>query len=202
MIPIDGITELFAILHLKLIDFEEDGGYLFNLVVRNLRRILRRLGECSGNEEANGQGKYDRVLKKSTNHESKYISERKTDGVRTGEYDRMGNRAVYSYFVPLSTPAGRNAGLLQVVRRARDIDEALSALRWIAMGAFGIAVLLMSGIVLWGHRVAIGEPVDQLRRDMTKVEGGSRTHRTTRRGASSTLRSEACRQRWRRLASG
>ena len=106
------------------------------------------------------------------------------EGTRTGEYDEMGGRSVYSYFVPLSTPAGRNAGLLQVVRRARDIDRAVWTLRWTAAGVFLVTVVLLSGIVLWGHRRVIGGPVDQLRRDMTKVEKGSRTHRATPRGAA------------------
>lgn len=110
------------------------------------------------------------------------LSELAEEGAQKGEYDRMAGESVYSYFVPLSTPTGRNAGLLQVVRRARDINEAVAALRWTAGIAFFVTVVLTSGLVLWGHRVAIGEPLDRLRRDMTKVEEGSRTHRTTPRG--------------------
>lgn len=78
------------------------------------------------------------------------------EGTRTGEYDEMGGRSVYSYFVPLSTPAGRNAGLLQVVRRAQDIDQAVSALRWTAAGMSLVTVILLSDIVLWGYRRVIG----------------------------------------------
>lgn len=114
--------------------------------------------------------------------DSSRLSELADDGTETGEYDNLAGQSVYSYFVPLSTPAGRNAGLLQVVRRAGDIDEAVSALRWTAVGVFLVTVLLLSGIVLWGHRIAIGTPLDRLRQDMTKVEEGSRTHRATPRG--------------------
>lgn len=114
--------------------------------------------------------------------DSSRVSELAEDRAQTGEYEERAGRSVYSYFVPLSTPTGRNAGLLQVVRRARDIDEAVSALRWTAGGVFFVSVFLISGLVLWGHRVAIGAPLDRLRRDMTKVEEGSRTHRTTPQG--------------------
>jgi len=101
---------------------------------------------------------------------------------RTGEYDEVAGRSVYSYFVPLSTPMGRNAGLLQVVRRARDIDQAVASLRWIAAVVFFATLALASGLVLWGHRLTIGGPLEKLRRDMTKAEAGSRSHRATPRG--------------------
>lgn len=101
-----------------------------------------------------------------------------TDTTATGEYGELSGRSVYSYFVPFSTPAGRNAGLLQVVRRARDINQAVETVRWIAFGTFLATVLLVSGVVLWGHQMAVRAPLARLRRDMTKVEEGSRTHRT------------------------
>lgn len=110
------------------------------------------------------------------------LSELAEEGVQRGEYENISGRAVYSYFVPLSTTGGRNAGLLQVVRRARDIDQAVVALRWMAFGVFLVSMVLMTGLVLWGHRVAIGGPLERLRQDMTKLEEGSRSHRTTPSG--------------------
>lgn len=110
------------------------------------------------------------------------LSELAEEGTQKGEYDRMDGRAVYSYFVPLSTPGGRSTGLLQVVRRTQDIDQAVAFLRWIAVGAFLVTVLLTSGLVLWGHRLTVGAPLARLRRDMTKVEEGSRSLRTPPRG--------------------
>lgn len=110
------------------------------------------------------------------------VSELAEERAQTGEYDEMAGQSVFSYFVPLSTPTGRNAGLLQVVRRARDIDRAVSSLRWTAVGVFFVTIILLSGVVLWGHRVAVGAPLNRLGDDMTKVEEGSRTHRTTPRG--------------------
>lgn len=112
------------------------------------------------------------------------LSELAKEGAQTGEYDQLAGREVYSYFVPLSTPGGRNAGLLQVVRRAEDIDDAVASLRWTALIVFVITVVLTSGLVLWGHRLAIGEPLDQLRTDMTRVEEGSRSHQTVPSGPS------------------
>lgn len=110
------------------------------------------------------------------------LSELAEEGAQRGEYERISGRAVYSYFVPLSTRGGRNAGLLQVVRRARDINQAVAFLRWTAFGVFLTTVVLMTGLVLWGHRVAIGGPLERLRKDMTRIEEGSRSHRTTPQG--------------------
>ena len=107
------------------------------------------------------------------------LAENRTE---TGEYDEVSGRSVYSYFVPLSTPMGRNAGLLQVVRRARDIDQAVLSLRSTAAVMFVVTLALASGLVLWSHRLTIGEPLEQLRRDMTKAEAGSRSHRATPHG--------------------
>lgn len=114
--------------------------------------------------------------------DSSRLSELAEEGAETGEYDEVAGRSVYSYFVSLSTPLGRNAGLLQVVRRARDIDQAVASLRWTAGIVFFVTLILASGLVLWGHRLTIGEPLEQLRRDMTKAEAGSRSHRATPHG--------------------
>jgi len=112
------------------------------------------------------------------------LSEITEKGGQTGEYNQLGGREVYSYFVPLSTFTGRNAGLLQVVRRTGDIDRAVASLRWTAALVFLITVVLISGLVLWGHRITIGEPLERLREEMTKVEEGSRTLETSPSGPS------------------
>lgn len=112
------------------------------------------------------------------------LSELAEEGSQQGEYDQLGGREVYSYFVPLSTPTGQNAGLLQVVRRAGDIDRAVASLRWTAGVVFLITVVLISGLVLWGHRLTIGAPLARLREDMTKVEEGSRALQTSPSGPS------------------
>lgn len=112
------------------------------------------------------------------------LSEITEKGSQQGEYDQLGGREVYSYFVPLSTPTGQNAGLLQVVRRAGDIDEAVASLRWTAAVVFLITVVLISGLVLWGHRMTIGEPLERLREDMTKVGEGNRTLQASPGGPS------------------
>ncbi|MFW5973246.1 MAG: ATP-binding protein [Bacteroidota bacterium] len=92
-------------------------------------------------------------------------------------YTEVSGRRVYSYFVPLMDSGNRVIGLLQVTRRASDIEDAIADLRtrvgWLLMGG----LLLVSGLVVVGHRMAVGDPLLKLRESMNRVRRGDRRHR-------------------------
>lgn len=104
------------------------------------------------------------------------------EGDRQGEYEEIGGRVVYSYFVPLTGSGGRLNGLLQITRHANDIQQYLTTLRWQAGGLLGITMLLIAGLVLYGHRRAIGAYLSRLSETMASVERGDLECRADLRG--------------------
>lgn len=104
------------------------------------------------------------------------------EGNRLGEYETLGGRSVYSYFVPLTGAGGRVNGLLQVTRRASDIQEYLAQLRWQAFGLLAVAMTLITGLVLYGHHWAIGTHLNHLSDTMARVQGGDLSSRANMRG--------------------
>lgn len=98
-------------------------------------------------------------------------------GEEMGRYAELAGEDVFSYFVPLNDPAGRIAGLLQVVRLESEIARRLDEIKtqsWLAWGGVMIVMLI---IVLIGHRLAVGRHVDRLVEDMARIEAGEREHR-------------------------
>jgi two-component system, NtrC family, sensor kinase len=91
-----------------------------------------------------------------------------------GEYGLVGGRRVYSYFVPLTSPGGRIEGLLQVTRRRSDIEATVRRVRVQSAGMFGLAWLLMAGLVLVAHHRMIGLHFGRLSGAMARVEEGER----------------------------
>ncbi|MBN1238269.1 MAG: sensor histidine kinase [Gammaproteobacteria bacterium] len=89
-----------------------------------------------------------------------------------GTYRSMDGREVYSYFTPLTGSGGQNVGMLQVTRRASEIQDYLADLRrnvvLIMLGIFALFV----GIVLLGYHFAIGRPLNRLAEAMDVVGGG------------------------------
>lgn len=98
-------------------------------------------------------------------------------GDRAGAYGQSGERRVYSYFVPLSDPGGRLDGLLEVMRRRRDIDAEVRRVRWQVGGVFLFCLLGVTGLVILGHRRAIGAHLARLSSDMARVAGRVADHR-------------------------
>lgn len=103
-------------------------------------------------------------------------------GDRRGEYEQIGGRSVYSYFVPLTGAGGRVNGLLQVTRRASDIRQYLTRLRWQAIGFLLTTMVLITGLVLYGHHWAIGTHLNHLSETMARVRGGDLSSRAKPRG--------------------
>ncbi|HET7569172.1 MAG TPA: HAMP domain-containing sensor histidine kinase [Gammaproteobacteria bacterium] len=101
---------------------------------------------------------------------------------RSGEYDEVEGRRVYSYFVPLTDSGNRIIGLLQVTRRRSDFDVTLTRLR-IGAGIVILSMLTMiAGIVLIGHQRAIGRHLAGLAGVMQRVRGGERERRAATAG--------------------
>lgn len=107
------------------------------------------------------------------------VADLAAEGERQGGYDRIQGQDVYSYFVPLSDSGGRINGLLQVTRRGSDFDELATRLRFQAFGFIAVAAVVITLLVMVGHRRAIGKHFDRLTATMAQVESGGRHHRAS-----------------------
>lgn len=105
------------------------------------------------------------------------VAELAAEGEQQGAYEQIQGQDVYSYFLPLSDSGGRIAGLLQVTRRGSDFQELATQLRLQAAAVIAVAGGLITLMVLWGHRRAIGRHVDRLIGSMARIEGGELAHR-------------------------
>lgn len=103
-------------------------------------------------------------------------------GEELGRYADFSGEPVYSYFVPLTGPAGRIEGLLQVVRQESDIAQRLNSLRDRGWWIWGGVVLLMLGVLVIGHRLAVVRHLERLLASMRRVEGGDSVHRAALAG--------------------
>jgi len=98
-------------------------------------------------------------------------------GDKQGKYGQVGGQKAYSYFVPLTDAGGRINGLLQLSRKKKDFREHISALRLQSTLILVTGALVMSFLVLFGHRRALGSHLQRLGRSMQRVEHGDRAHR-------------------------
>jgi signal transduction histidine kinase len=103
-------------------------------------------------------------------------------GEELGRYADFSGEPVYSYFVPLTGPTGRIEGLLQVVRQESDIAERLDQLRQRGWWIWGAVVLLMLGVLVVGHRLAVVRHLESLLASMGRVEAGEGSHRAALSG--------------------
>lgn len=102
------------------------------------------------------------------------VAERlRQDGDGSGLFEQVNGQALYSYTVPLTEPAGQQAGLLHVTRRFSDFTDDLAGLRRNAGAALGLVVTFIVGLILLGHRAAIGRPLQNLFRTMARVRDGA-----------------------------
>ncbi|MGY6629800.1 MAG: ATP-binding protein [Wenzhouxiangella sp.] len=103
-------------------------------------------------------------------------------GQELGRYAELAGEEVYSYFIPLTGPTGRIEGLFQVVRLESEIAQRLDSIKARAWLAWTAVILLVLGILLFGHRRAVHDPVEALLASMRTVEGGDAGHRTAVQG--------------------
>ncbi|MFP3947297.1 MAG: ATP-binding protein [Longimicrobiales bacterium] len=137
-----------------------------------------RIGRVYGAYLYDGEGRLVSAFgAASTGEDPSQISEMAEEADRLGSYGEAGGEEVYSYFVPLTSDGGRPIGLLQVTRRRSDIEEYLNALRLRVGGSLFAGLLVMTGLVMVGHRGAVGRHLDGLLESMTQVERGDREHR-------------------------
>jgi signal transduction histidine kinase len=105
-----------------------------------------------------------------------------SDGERRGEYGRIADRQVFSYFAPLTTTGGQINGLLQLTRKKSDFRENLQSIRIKGAVIFGVFLLLVSIVVLYGHHRALGVHFGRLNSSMSRIARGERKHRFGCRG--------------------
>lgn len=96
---------------------------------------------------------------------------------RGGAYRQSGARRVYSYLLPLAGADGGVAGLLEVMRKRRDIDAEVRRIQLQVVGVLLLCALGVLAFVLIGHRRAIGAPIERLVSDMREVGSGQGDHR-------------------------
>ncbi len=102
------------------------------------------------------------------------------EGDRREEYGEVAGREVYSYFVPLSDSGGRPIGLLQLTRRRSDFDRQFRTLRLQGAGALLLGAIVMTPLVLVGHRRSVGRHLSGLGGVMARVaEGREETRAST-----------------------
>lgn len=100
-----------------------------------------------------------------------------TDKHNKGEYEEVAGRQVFSYFVPLAERGGRINGLLRLTRRESEFIENLQSFR-IRGTLMLVGVLLMiSGVIIYGHHRAVGKHLRRLSASMSKIAAGERDHR-------------------------
>ncbi len=98
-------------------------------------------------------------------------------GERTGQYEKIQGRRVYSYFVPLFDTSGKSSGLLQITRKESDFENYIHGLRILVTAVLLGAGFFISGFVLLGFHRAAGRYFTKLTRSMVRVQEGERTHR-------------------------
>ena len=110
------------------------------------------------------------------------LTELAAEGEKRGEYGHVAGRDVYSYFVPLTDSGGRISGLLQLTRQESDFKEDIQSIRTKGLMGLGFSLLLMSGLVLYGHHRALGKYFNRLTSSMSRVAHGERRHRFSPQG--------------------
>jgi signal transduction histidine kinase len=98
-----------------------------------------------------------------------------------GRYGHVRDEAVYSYFVPVEM-TGNRTGLLEVTRRKEDINRLMAELRWQSSLLLAGGVLVITAIVLFGYRAAVGAALESLRQSIQRVQSGDVDHRAELRG--------------------
>lgn len=109
-------------------------------------------------------------------------------GEEQGLYEDLAGEPVYSYFVPLTGHIGQISGLLQVVREEGEIKLRLGEARRVGTFVLAVALIIMLGILLLGHRLAVTRPIEQLLGDMSRIEKGDQAWRAKVQGPKEVAR--------------
>lgn len=103
-------------------------------------------------------------------------------GKRRGEYRQIGERHVYSYFVPLTDMGGKINGLLHLTRKASEFQDHVQSIRTKGALSLTMLLILLSAAVLYGHHRALGEHLNRLLAVMSGIGRGDRRLRFDARG--------------------
>lgn len=105
---------------------------------------------------------------------------------RSEGYAALGEDPTYAYFLPLTTQGGRIAAILQITRQPDSLRHMLGRIRVTGTAALAGLALLLSLIVIVGHRRAIGSPLNTLARGMDQVADGQLDYRINPTGPRET----------------
>jgi len=105
-----------------------------------------------------------------------------SEGESRGEYGRIADRQVFSYFVPLNKTGGQINGLLQITRKKSEFSENLQSIRIKGAVILGGFLAFLSFVVLYGHHRALGVYLGRLNSSMSRIARGERKHRFSYRG--------------------
>ncbi|RZU98763.1 sensor histidine kinase [Spiribacter vilamensis] len=105
---------------------------------------------------------------------------------RSEGYAALGDDPTYAYFLPLTTQGGRIAAILQITRQPDSLRHMVGRIRVTGTAALAGLALLLSLIVIVGHRRAIGTPLNALARGMNQVADGQLDYRIVPTGPLET----------------
>ncbi|MFW5870960.1 MAG: ATP-binding protein [Verrucomicrobiota bacterium] len=105
------------------------------------------------------------------------LTELASEGKQKGEYGRVGERRVYSYFVPLIDSRNQSAGMLQLTRREKDFHEYIAMVRRHAVLWFGLGAAVIAALVLVGQHHALGRHFRSFTMGMQRVSSGEKGYR-------------------------
>jgi signal transduction histidine kinase len=108
-------------------------------------------------------------------------------GQQRGEYGRIADRPVFSYFVPLTDMGGQVIGLLQLTRKESEFSENLARIRRNGVVILVMALATLAAVALYGHHRALGRHLERLTASMSKIAHGERHHRYSCRGPREIL---------------
>lgn len=115
--------------------------------------------------------------KKDPDPERDKLTTLASEGKRRGEYGQVGERRVYSYFVPLVDSRNQTTGLLQLTRREKDFHKYIANVRRHALFWLGSGMLVMAVLVLVGQHQALGRHFKNLTTGMQRVARGESEYR-------------------------
>ncbi|MFO7818055.1 MAG: sensor histidine kinase [Thermodesulfobacteriota bacterium] len=153
-----------------------------NSALESAFRINRVYGASVYDAEGNKVASVGAQKQKNEAKGDKQLAAIAEQGDRQDEYSEVGGEEAYSYFLPLTDSGGRITGLLQLSRKKADFQEYIHGLRKESIIILAAGALVMTILVLFGHRRALGRHLENLGRSMRRVEQGDRRHRLYMQG--------------------
>ena len=106
-----------------------------------------------------------------------------SEGEQQSEFGRIAGEELFSYFVPLTDAGGQISGLLQVTRHGHDFDEYMLRIRQNVLLTVTISGIFLAGLLLAGHRWAVGRHLATIEHSLLRIGRGELSHRLHAGGA-------------------